>query len=334
MQSCQLRRREFITLLGGVAAWPLGAHAQQPAKPVIGFLSGRSSEESRYLVAAFNDGLRGEDFIEGQNVMIEYRWAEGQNERLPAQAIDLARRQVAVIVAVGGDPSTHAAKAATTRIPIACVFGTDPVQTDLVASLNRPGGNVTGVHPVSHALESKRLALLHNLIPKGKAIAMLVYSGRATSELQLEEARNAAVALEREFQVLNAATPSEIDRAFATLTQSRVGGLMVSADAFFNSRREQIVTLATFHKIPALYHVREFAAAGGLMSYGASISDSYRQVGVYTGRILKGAKPLDLPVLQPTKFDLVINLRTAKALGLTIPDKMLALADEVIEWVP
>jgi putative ABC transport system substrate-binding protein len=332
MQFDQLKRRDFIRLLTGAAAgWPLAARAQRRATPVVGFLSGRSSDESRYLVAAFNTGLREAGFIEGQNVAIEYRWAEGQYDQLPAQAADLVRRQVGVIVAVGGDPSTRAAKEATSTIPVACVFGSDPVKIGLVTSLNRPGGNVTGIYPVNHALEGKRLELLDDLAPKGKAIAVLVNPNRAQPEMQLKETQVAALALGRELQVLSAGVPSEIDGAFAILARGAVGALMVSADAFFNSRREQIVALATFHKMPALYHVREFAAAGGLMSYGASIPDSYRQIGVYAGRILRGVKPAELPVLQPTRFELVINLKAAKAIGLTVPPTLLALADEVIE---
>jgi putative tryptophan/tyrosine transport system substrate-binding protein len=332
MQFDRLGRREFITLLGGAAfAWPLGVRAQQPVMPVVGFLSGRSSEESRYLVAAFNSGLRTGWFVEGQSIAIEYRWAEGHSDRLRAQAVDLVRRRVAVIVAVGGDASTLAAKAATASIPIACVFGSDPVEIGLVSSLNRPGGNVTGIYPINHDLEPKRLELLHDLAPKEKAIAVLVNPTRSAAEIQMKAAQSAARRLGRELQVLSAGDASDIDGAFAVLVQKGIGALLVSADAFFNSRREQIAALATFHKIPTLYHVREFAAAGGLMSYGANIPDSYLQVGIYAGRMLKGENPANLPVIQPTKFELVINLTTAKTLGLTIPDKLLALADEVIE---
>jgi putative tryptophan/tyrosine transport system substrate-binding protein len=323
------KRREVITLLGGAAAaWPLAVRGQQAPMPLIGFLSGRSSEESRYLISAFHNGLREAGFIDGQNVVVEFQWAEGQNDRLPAQAADFVRRHVAVIVAVGGDPSTQAAKAATTTIPIACVFGSDPVKIGLV--LNRPGGNVTGAYPINHILESKRLALLNDLAPKGTTIALLANTNNLSVEIQSKEAE-AAHTVGRELLVLSAGTPSEIDAAFARLAKSGPGALMVSADAFFNSRREQIVTLAAFLKLPALYHVREFAVAGGLMSYGASIPNSYRQVGIYAGRILKGEKPADLPVIQPTKFELVINLKTAKALGLEIPPTLLAIADEVIE---
>jgi putative ABC transport system substrate-binding protein len=328
----QLGRREFITLLGGAAAaWPLAASAQQPATPIIGFLSGRSATESQYLVAAFDKGLRETGFVEGQNVAIAFQWADGQYERLPGQAADLARLRVACIVAVGAVQSIRAAMAATSTIPIVFVTGDDPVRLKLVASLNRPGGNVTGASPINQILEPKRLELLHEVTPKGAAIAILVNPNSPSAEAQSQDARAAAHLLGRELQVLGAGAASEIDAAFAKLVQTGAGALMVSGDPFFSSRREQIVALATRYKVPALSYLREFAVEGGLMSYGPSFEESYHQTGVYAGRILKGEKPADLPVIQPTKFDLVLNLKTARLLGVEIPPKLLALADEVIE---
>jgi putative tryptophan/tyrosine transport system substrate-binding protein len=326
-----MRRREFIAFLGGAAAWPLGTGAQQPAIPVIGFLSGRSSNESRYLVAAFENGLREVGFVGGRDVAIEFHWADGQYDRLPGQAADLVRRQVAVIVALGGTPAILAAKAATSTIPLVFVSGDDPIRLGLVASLNRPGGNVTGASPLNPQLGAKRLDILHELVPKTVAIGLLVNPKALMADMQLEAAEAAARALGRQLHVLMAADADEIDGAFASLAQRGDGALMLSGDPFFNSRRDQLVALAARHKIPALYHTREIAVAGGLMSYGASVEDSYRQAGVYAGRILKGEKPGDLPVLQPTKFELVINLKTAKALGLEIPPMLLFRADEVIE---
>jgi putative tryptophan/tyrosine transport system substrate-binding protein len=330
----RIRRRDFIILLGGTAASPMPlrtARAQQPAMPIIGFLSGRSSEESRYLVAAFGAGLREQGFVEGQNVAIAFQWADGQYELLPGEAADLVRLRVACIVAVGAVQSIRAAMAATSTIPIVFVTGDDPVRLKLVASLNRPGGNVTGASPINQILEPKRLAFLHEVAPKGTGIAMLVNPNSPSAETQAQDARAAARLLGRELQVLDAGVASEIDAAFAKLVQSGAGALLVSGDPFFSSRREQIVALATRHKVPALSYLREFAAAGGLMSYGPSFEESYHQTGVYAGRILKGEKPADLPVIQPTKFDLVLNLKTARVLGLEITPTLLALADEVIE---
>ena len=326
-----MKRREFITLIGGAAAWPLATRAQQPAVPVIGFLSGRSANESQYRVAAFDKALRGAGFIEGQSLAIEFKWADGQYDRLPGQAADLVRRPVEVIVAVGAVQAIRAAKAATSSIPIAFVTGDDPVALGLVASLNRPGGNVTGISPISQALEAKRLEILHELVPKSTTIAMLVNPRNPAADMQSQEATAAAQSLGRTLHLIRAASVSDIDAAFSNLVQSGDGALMVSADPFFNSRRDQIITLAVHHKILDFYTAREFASAGGLMSYGPDIANSYQQAGGYAARILKGEKPGELPVLQATKFELVINLKTAKALHHSIPDRLMALADEVIE---
>jgi putative tryptophan/tyrosine transport system substrate-binding protein len=321
-----MRRRHFIMVLGGAAAWPLATWAQQPAMPVVGYLSSVSPEPE--IVAAFRRGLGESGFVEGQNVAIDYRWAEGRYDRLSAWATDLARRQVAVIV---GDPPIIAAKAATETIPIVFNTATDPMKLGLVTSLNRPVGNVTGVSTFSSQLGAKRLELLQELVPQASVIAVLTNPIYPTTESQVKEVQEAAAHLGMQPVVLAVSTEPDMDAAFATLAQKRAGGLVVGVDAFLFSHRNQIAALAARYRMPAVYAWREFAAAGGLMSYGISRTDAYRQVGVYTGRILKGAKPADLPVMQPTKFELVINLKTAKALGLQIPDKLLALADEVIE---
>jgi len=327
-----MRRREFILAFGGAAvAWPLTAHGQQAANPVIGFLSGRSSGEAQYLVAAFVKGLGETGIVVGQNVTIEFRWADGQYDRLPGQAADLVRRPMTLIAASGAVQAVQAAKAATSAIPIVFVTGDDPVKLGLVASFNRPGGNITGVSPVAQQMEAKRLEFLHELVPKTVSIAMLVNRSNASADMQTKEAEAAALALGRQLHLINVTSAADIDGAFANLVQRGDGAITVIADPFMNIHRDQIVTLAMRHKIPSLFYSREYAAAGGLMSYGASIADSYRQAGVYAARILKGEKPGDLPVMQPTKFDLVINLKTAKAIGINIPDKLLALADEVIE---
>jgi putative ABC transport system substrate-binding protein len=325
-----MRRREFITLLGGTAAgWPLAARAQQPAMPVVGFLHTSTAAPFLDMVGAFRKGLNEAGFIEGQNVAIEYRWAEFQYDRLPALAADLVARRVTVI-SVFGPPAALAAKAATVTIPIVFSVGVDPVDTGLVASLNRPGGNLTGVTLLTASLGAKRVGLLRELIPKADLMAVLV---NTTSEgmTQAKDVQDAAREAGLRAIVLNAATDADIDAAFATLSRQRIGGLMVGGDQFLDTRRDRIVALAARHSMPTIYHRRVFVAGGGLMSYGTSIADVYRHVGVYTGRILKGEKPADLPVLQPTKFELVINLKAANALGLTIPPGVLAIADEVIE---
>ena len=326
-----MKRRAFITLLGGAAAaWPLAARAQQPM-PVIGYLNGTSPAPSAQFVAAFRQGLNETGYAEGRNVTIEYRWAEGRYDRMTEMAGDLVRRQVAVIVASGGAAAIASAKQATATIPILFVTGSDPVQTDLVASLNRPGGNVTGVHFFTVELESKRLGLLRDLVPNAATIAVLLNPTYPNAAFHLQEVENAARKAGQQIQILSASTEAEIDVAFARLPQLRAGALLVGADPFFNSRRDQIVALAARHAIAAIYEQRTFAQAGGLASYGTSQTDAYRQVGIYTGRVLRGEKPADLPVVQSTKFEFVINLKTAKALGLEVPPGLSSMADEIIE---
>jgi putative ABC transport system substrate-binding protein len=328
-----MKRRKFITLLGGAAAtWPLVARAQQAERmPMIGFLSGTSSAPFAHLVVAYRQGLREMGYVEGRNLAIEFRWAEGQYDRLPDMAADLVRRQVAVITTTGGDPAALAAKAATTIIPIVFTAGTDPVKSGLVASLNRPGGNATGVHILTAMMEGKRQGLLRELVPTVARIAVLLNPTYTAAEVQLKEVEEAARTLGLETQVLHASTELELDTTFATLGQLRVGALQVCADPSFNSRRDHIVALAARHAIPAIYEQREFAVAGGLASYGTSLNDAYYQLGIYTGRVLNGDKPADLPVMQSTKYEFIINLKTAKALGLEISPTLSARADEVIE---
>jgi ABC-type uncharacterized transport system substrate-binding protein len=327
-----INRRELITLLFGAAAtaWPLAAHAQQPM-PVIGFLGTASGEFHAPFVAAFRQGLKDTGFVEGQNVAVEYRWAQGQYDRVTALADELVRRKVAVIVTVGGEPSVFAAKAATTTIPIVFNVGRDPMALGLVASLSRPGGNITGVNIFTTELAEKRLGLLHDLVPAASLIAMLVNPNFPPAQANAREAQDAARAVGKRVIVLEAGTEGEIDLAFAAMARVSAGALLVSADPFFNSRRDRIASLAARYALPAVYEWREFALVGGLMSYGTSLSEAYRQQGVYAARILKGEKPADLPVVQLSKFEFVINLKTARALGLTVPPGLLAIADEVIE---
>jgi putative ABC transport system substrate-binding protein len=326
-----MKRREFITLLGGTAAaWLLGVRAQQAAMPVIGYLNNGSPESDVPRLTGLRRGLNQTGYIEGRNLVIEYRWTGNQADRLPALATDLVQLRVAVIVSPGL-VATLAAKAATTSIPIVFGVGADPVQLGLVASLNRPGGNLTGFSNVSNELGAKGLALLHELVPGTATIGFLENPNNPTFELTTRDVLAAAPVMGLTVQTLKASTDREIDAAFVSLVQSRIGALLVGTDALFNSRIERLIELAAHHAIPTMYTFREFVVAGGLMSYGTSLADMYRQVGSYAGRILKGAKPTDLPVIQTTKHELIINLKTAKALGLQIQDKLLALADEVIE---
>jgi ABC-type uncharacterized transport system substrate-binding protein len=325
-----MRRRTFITLLGGAAAWPIVARAQQPAMPVIGFLHVGSADQYVQFVTTFRQSLNRTGFVEGRNVAIEYRWADDKHERLSALAADLVRRQVTVIVA-WGPLAARAAKAATTTIPIVFLTGGDPVAEGLVDSLNRPSGNVTGVSFLVNLLVAKRLQLLRELVPKATTIAMLINPNSPTAEADTNELLAEVRAVGLELHVLNASTEPDLDAGFATLAQLRTGALLVGADPFFTNRRHKLVALAARYTIPTIYFLRESVETGGLLSYGASLADSYRQVGIYTGRILSGIKPADLPVQQAVKVELVINLTTAKSLGLEVPPTLLVRADEVIE---
>jgi putative tryptophan/tyrosine transport system substrate-binding protein len=327
-----MKRRELIALLGGAAAaWPLAARAQQPTRSVIGLLSVRSPDESAHLLRAFRGGLAQDGVIEGRNVAIEYRWAHGEYDQLPALAAELVHIPVAILVALGGEPAARAATAATATIPVVAVFSTDPVKSGLIASLSRPGGNVTGISNLSTAMEPKRLGLLHDLVPQAKAFGALLNPEFPTFADQLADIQAAAQTTGVEIHVFRAGTDHDIEAAFESITQQRIVALLVASDPFFNSRRDEIAALAARRGVPAMYGFRDYAVAGGLMSYGIDLPDTYRQAGVYAGHVLKGAKPADLPVLQPTKFEFVINLKAAKALGVKFSDNLLSLADEVIE---
>jgi putative ABC transport system substrate-binding protein len=325
-----MRRRELIALLGGAAvAWPLATRAQERTPPVIGFLNGQEAASLQYLVAALKRGLNEVGFVEGQNVTIEYRWADRHFDRLPALAADLVSRNVAVIVATGG---SHAvAKAATTTIPIVASFGGDPVKLGFVASLNRPGGNITGMTVFSGDLEAKRLELLNEIVPRGATVGYLFDPTFEAADVQRRAVETVGAMMGRKVQIVEVSTDADLEKAFALLAEDRVDGLSVGSNPLFNSIREHLLALTTRLAVPAIYDVREFAVAGGLMSYGTNIQEVYRQIGIYTGRVLKGEKPADLPVLQPVKFDMTINLRTAKALGIDVPTSILLRADEVIE---
>jgi putative ABC transport system substrate-binding protein len=327
-----IRRRDFITLVGGATVWPLATRAQQPAMPVIGFLGAVSPDLYAIRLRAFRQGLKEAGYVEGQNVAIEYRWAEGQNNRLPVLAAELVQRQVAVIVAAGGTPSAFAAKAATTTIPIVFGVAVDPVKVGLVASLNRPGGNLTGVTNLNVEVGPKRLEALRELVPTATIIAVLVNpTSPAIAEPFLRDLRAAARTLGLQLHVLQASTERHFDTVFATLVQLRPGGLVIMPDVFFTAQSNQLATLTVRHAVPAVAQYRPFVAAGGLMSYGSDETEYYRLVGIYAGRIVKGEKPADLPVQQSTKVELILNLKTAKALGLTVPLSLLGRADEVIE---
>jgi putative ABC transport system substrate-binding protein len=330
MRFNQLGRREFIALIGGAAAWPLAVRAQQAAMPVIGFLNSVSSDTFAHLVDAFRNGLSEVGIVEGRNAVIEYRWADGKYDRLPKLATELVERQVTVITAAGGEPSAIAAKRATTAIPIVFVVN-DAVQAGLVKSIGRPESNLTGINIFTVTLAAKHVELLRELVPKAKRLAALVNPTFAVAVTYLEEVKQAARALGLELRVLNAGSEEEIDASFASIVKEPVDALIVVADPFFLGRRNQLISLTAHHALPTIYALREFPVGGGLISYGTNIADVYRQAGIYTGKILKGAKPADLPVLQPTKFDLVINLRTAKTLGLRVPVALQVAANEVIE---
>jgi putative ABC transport system substrate-binding protein len=323
-------RRKFLATLGAATAWPMAARAQQPAMPVIGFLDPRSLEPTAHLVAAFRNGLSETGYVEGRNVTIEYRWAEGHNDRLPELAADLVSRRVAAITTPGGI-ATLAAKAVTSTIPIVFMASGDPVQAGLATSLSRPGGNTTGVSFMSGEIAAKQLGLMHELVPQAERFAVLVNPENSNTESLTRDVQAAALAIGRQIEVFPASTNHDIDTAFARLMRQKADGLLVGADPLFTARRAQLVILATHHRLPTVYFDRVLTDMGGLMSYGANLADQYRQVGIYVGRVLKGEKPADMPVIRPTKFEFVINLQTARTLGLTMPPTLLATADEVIE---
>jgi putative ABC transport system substrate-binding protein len=327
-----MRRRDFIKATAvSAVTWPLAARAQQPAMPVIGFMSGRSPEDSAHLVAAFRQGLGESAFVEGQNVAITYRWGLGQYDQMPALAADLVSRGVAVLVGVGGDVSALAAKQATSTIPVVFGLGGDPVKAGLVESLSRPGGNATGYTLLTNEMEPKRLGMLHDLVPGAAVIGVLLNPNFPPAARQLQDLEEAARTIGQQLFVSKASSDEELNAAFTSLVQQRISALLVAADPYFDTRRDRIIAFAEQNRLPTIYQFREYAIAGGLISYGPSITDMYRQAGIYTARILKGAKPADLPVLQPTKFEFVINMKTARALGLVIPAGLLSIVDEVIE---
>jgi putative ABC transport system substrate-binding protein len=327
-----MRRREFITLVGSaVAAWPLAAHAQQPPLPVIGYLSARSPEDTTNLLAAFKSGLAQNGFIEGQNVAIEYRWARGQYDRLPTMAAELVGRPVSVLTTTGGEPAVFAASAATSAIPVVFTIGGDPVKEGLVASFNRPGGNATGISLLTNLLEPKRFGLLREIVPPSSTIAVLHNPKFSAAAQMLSDVRVAADAADMKIEVLQASTDGELDDAFEAISRGHFAALATVADPFFDTRREKITALAARCAVPAMYHSREYVLVGGLISYGIDFSEAYRQTGIYTGLVLKGTKPADLPIMQASKFLMAINLKTAKVLGIKISDNLLSLADEVIE---
>src|SRR5215470_6259561 len=326
-----MRRREFITLLGGATTWPLAARAQQAVMPVIGYLHSGSPAPYAHLVGAFRQSLKEAGYVEGENVAIEYRWAEGHYDRLPALAAELVGRHVALIVAQGGDPPVLAAKSATATIPVVFTLSSDPIKLGIVGSLNRPSGNITGFWGYTSLLGTKRLELMRQLLPGNASIAVLVNPDNPNADIDVTELQNASRTLGQSISFVRARTETEIDAVFATFDERRSSALLVNTYPFFLARRDQFVSLAARNAVPAIYAQREFVAAGGLISYGASLADGYRQVGIYAARILKGEKPADLPVVQPTKFEMAINVKTAKALGIDIPSTLLAIADEVIE---
>src|SRR6516225_2028858 len=327
-----MKRREFITLLGGTAAtWPLTARAQQPALPVIGFLNSGSADAYPDRITAFREGLRQLGYVDGENVLVDYRWALGEYDRLPAFAAELVERHVSVLIATGGEPAALAAKSATSTIPIVFAIGGDPIKLGLVASYNRPGGNATGANILAAEMDGKRLELLQELMPNAARVGLLLNPNFPAYPTQLNELQQAATIMGLQVDMLRANTDDEIEAAFEIASRKRIGALVLAASPFFDTRRDKLVALAAGHALPTIYHFREFAVAGGLMSYGVSIPHIYRQVGVYAGRILSGENPANLPVQQPTTFELVINLKTAEALGVTIPPTLIARADEVIE---